>query len=212
MATRKSARKGLKPRKSPVQKRSTETVAVILEAAARILELRGFEGFNTNAIAGKAGVSIGSLYQYFPNKDALLSGLIARECAPLLEIGDELAQSKHCSVAMRAYIRASIRHQMRRPRLAQLIDVAEKREAFQHQVLGTQLRLRGVMERILDLEDAPRVIDKSLASDDLLALIRGLVDAAGERREAESPELLQRVEGAVWGYLQSSVVAKLSPQ
>jgi hypothetical protein len=43
-------------------------------------------------------------------------------------------------------------------------------------------------------------------------LIRGLVDAAGERREAESPELLQRVEGAVWGYLQSSVVAKLSPQ
>ena len=49
------------PRKSPRQSRAESTVSVIVEAAARILERRGFEGFHTNAVAAKAGVSIGSL-------------------------------------------------------------------------------------------------------------------------------------------------------
>jgi hypothetical protein len=62
----------LKPRKMPGQARSQETVSIILEASARILESGGLRGFNTNAIAAKAGVSIGSLYQYFPNKDSIV--------------------------------------------------------------------------------------------------------------------------------------------
>src|SRR5580700_8543077 len=66
----------LEARKAPGQARSQETVAVILEASARILESEGVRGFNTNAIAAKAGVSIGSLYQYFPNKDAIVLALI----------------------------------------------------------------------------------------------------------------------------------------
>jgi AcrR family transcriptional regulator len=102
MTKKRTSHEALKPRKTPLQKRSAETVAVILEAAARILELFGFEGFNTNAIAERAGVSIGSLYQYFPSKDALLSGLIAREVAPLLVVGDELAQIQSCKAALRA--------------------------------------------------------------------------------------------------------------
>ena len=57
----------LKARKVPAQARSQETVTVILEASARILEADGLRGFNTNAIAERAGVSVGSLYQYFPN-------------------------------------------------------------------------------------------------------------------------------------------------
>ncbi len=63
-------------RKLPIQARSQETVTSILEASARILETGGLPGFNTNAVARKAGVSIGSLYQYFPNKDAIVLGLI----------------------------------------------------------------------------------------------------------------------------------------
>ncbi|MCP6571139.1 TetR/AcrR family transcriptional regulator, partial [Klebsiella pneumoniae] len=55
----------------------------MLEAAARILESLGFAGFNTNAVAELAGVSIGSLYQYFPSKDALIVELIRRERAKL---------------------------------------------------------------------------------------------------------------------------------
>ncbi|HEX6243300.1 MAG TPA: TetR/AcrR family transcriptional regulator [Polyangiales bacterium] len=62
-------------RKRPVQQRSRDTVDTILTAAARVLEQRGYAGFNTNRVAERAGVSIGSVYQYFPDKDALLAAL-----------------------------------------------------------------------------------------------------------------------------------------
>lgn len=71
------------PRKRPRQARSVATFEAILEAAARILESLSFAGFNTNAVAELAGVSIGSLYQYFPSKDALIVELIRRERAKL---------------------------------------------------------------------------------------------------------------------------------
>ena len=73
MVKKRAAVEAIKLRKTPPQKRSADTVAVIVEAAARVVELNGFEGFNTNAVAEGAGVSIGSLYQYFPSKDALPS-------------------------------------------------------------------------------------------------------------------------------------------
>lgn len=72
------ARKPVKQRKVPVQKRSQFTVDQILEAAAHIFARRGYAGSTTNHIADKAGVSIGSLYQYFPNKDAILVALLER--------------------------------------------------------------------------------------------------------------------------------------
>lgn len=66
-------------RKRPVQARSRETVAAILEAAAHVFERRGYGGFTTNHVASRAGVSIGSIYQYFPHKDALLAALVERD-------------------------------------------------------------------------------------------------------------------------------------
>lgn len=66
------------PRKRPRQARSRATVDTILEATARVLVKQGFDGLTTNAVAAAAGVSIGSLYQYFPNKEALVSALIDR--------------------------------------------------------------------------------------------------------------------------------------
>lgn len=68
----------LSPRKSPRQSRSAVTVAAILDATARILVERGYAATSTNAVAERAGVSVGSLYQYFPNKDALIAALHAR--------------------------------------------------------------------------------------------------------------------------------------
>jgi len=62
----------VQPRKSPRQARSRETRRAILEAAARVLRAEGPAAFNTNRVAEVAGVSVGSLYQYFPNKAALL--------------------------------------------------------------------------------------------------------------------------------------------
>jgi AcrR family transcriptional regulator len=71
----------LAPRKLPKQARSETTVEAILEAAAQIFERHGYAAGTTNRIAERAGVSIGSLYQYFPNKDAVLVALVRRHLA-----------------------------------------------------------------------------------------------------------------------------------
>jgi Transcriptional regulator len=63
------------PRKRPRQQRSRETVAAIEEAAAQLFDRYGHAATTTNKIAERAGVSIGTLYRYFPNKDALLWSL-----------------------------------------------------------------------------------------------------------------------------------------
>ncbi len=68
----------LAPRKSPTQDRARETVEAILEAAVELFSSRGYARTSTNHIARRAGVSVGSLYQYFPNKDAVLTALLAR--------------------------------------------------------------------------------------------------------------------------------------
>ncbi len=67
-----------KPRKRPLQARSVETVEAILTAAARILVKDGYDATTTNKIATKAGVSIGSLYQYFPSKESIVAALVER--------------------------------------------------------------------------------------------------------------------------------------
>lgn len=105
----------LDPRKSPAQARSIETVRVILEAAARILEARGFEGYTTNAVAERAGVSVGSLYQYFPGKDALTVALIGEETALLVQALATARQMASGREALSLLIGAAVAHQMRRP-------------------------------------------------------------------------------------------------
>jgi AcrR family transcriptional regulator len=70
MATRKKPDVSL--RKTPNQARSVDTMEALLRATAHILEKEGYDRLTTNRVAEKAGVSIGSLYQYFPNKDALV--------------------------------------------------------------------------------------------------------------------------------------------
>lgn len=63
------------PRKKPTQARAQHTVESILRATAHILRTSGWDACNTNAVAKRAGVSIGSLYQYFPSKEALVAAL-----------------------------------------------------------------------------------------------------------------------------------------
>ncbi len=73
------------PRKLPKQNRGQATVEALLTATAHILVREGFEGASTNRVAARAGVSIGSLYQYFPSKEALVAAVQERHVAQMLE-------------------------------------------------------------------------------------------------------------------------------
>lgn len=66
----------VQPRKHPSQARSRALVASLMQATARILMREGWDALTTNGVARAAGVSVGSLYQYFPNKDALMRSLV----------------------------------------------------------------------------------------------------------------------------------------
>jgi len=77
----------VKLRKRPSQARSAWTVDLILQAAAQVLEARGEDALTTKTVAERAGVSIGTLYQYFPNRDAILVALADREAQ---RIGDRM--------------------------------------------------------------------------------------------------------------------------
>lgn len=77
MTTRQTAQ--ISSRKHPKQARSTELVATILEAAIQVLGNEGAARFTTARVAEKAGVSVGSVYQYFPNKAAILFRLQSDE-------------------------------------------------------------------------------------------------------------------------------------
>jgi len=79
----------LKPRKTPLQARSKATVDAILAAAAQVLKRKGYAAATTDRIAERAGVSVGSLYQYFPNKDAILVALAERH----IDTGFELVRA-----------------------------------------------------------------------------------------------------------------------
>lgn len=74
-------RSTITPRKTPAQERSRLTVDAIIQAATYILIKVGWDGLTTNAIAERAGVNIGSLYQFFPNKEAVIAELQRRHAA-----------------------------------------------------------------------------------------------------------------------------------
>lgn len=191
----------LKPRKYPAQPRSVDTVATILEAAARILERHGFAGYNTNAVAELAGVSIGSLYQYFPNKDALVAALVERETAVLLDELSAATADASFLAGRRRMIRAAIAHQMRRPVLARLLDFEEQRLPLGARNERVGQTVANIAISLLGKQGAPHTRNRTVAALDVLAIVKGMVDAAGQRGETDPIALLRRVERAVDGYL-----------
>jgi AcrR family transcriptional regulator len=70
--------RGIQPRRQPMQARSRERVERILDAAAQLLAEDGYDAVKTNSIAKRAGVSIGSVYQFFPNRFAIFNALAER--------------------------------------------------------------------------------------------------------------------------------------
>ena len=94
-------------RRRPQQRRALETVSAVLEAAVRILKREGVDGLTTNRIAEVAGVSIGSVYQYFPDKGAIFSALHRRH----IEAVDRLVAAqltRHAASSLEELMRALI--------------------------------------------------------------------------------------------------------
>jgi AcrR family transcriptional regulator len=84
----------LEPRKSPVQARSTASVDAILEATVQVLLDAGKERLTTTRVAARAGVSIGTLYQYFPNKSALLQAALKRHLDGVTDAVEQACQEQ----------------------------------------------------------------------------------------------------------------------
>ena len=130
------------PRKRPRQARSKATVDSILDATTRVLVKHGFDSLTTNAVATAAGCSIGSLYQYFPNKEALVSALIDRHMEQMnAAILAELTRVAKLPMAeaARAVIELTIRAHAIDPEL--------------HRVLTEQVPRIGKLARLRELDE-----------------------------------------------------------
>ncbi len=132
------ARKPLvKPRKCASQRRSRATVDALVEATARVLVREGFHKASTNRIAEVAGVSVGSLYQYFPSKEALVAAVIERHTGELMRtVRTELAQivALPLEQGVRALIGVAVKAHRVDPRL--------------HRVLAEQIPRVGKLEQV----------------------------------------------------------------
>jgi AcrR family transcriptional regulator len=190
----------LKPRKLPQQGRSRQTVEKILNAAAHILSDRGLEGFNTNAVAEQAELSIGSLYQYFPDKDTLTATLIRRHAAAFLtELQSAIAKTDtDFDDRIRALVRVAVAQQLMQPQLARLLDVEAMRLPLDQETQVTQVAITEVIATILREANYENISEQT---QDLVAIARGLIDTAGTVGEVDITNLEERVYRAIFGYL-----------
>ena len=91
----KSTSIALEPRKAPQQSRSVATVEAIYEATIQVLLKSGQDRLTTVNVAERAGVSVGTLYQYFPNKQALLLALLERHMLRTAKVVDDVCAANH---------------------------------------------------------------------------------------------------------------------
>jgi len=125
------------PRKSAIQERSRATVDALVEATARILVKEGFDKASTNRIAEVAGVSVGSLYQYFPGKEALVAAVIERHQQEIMQtVRGELAEvlAEPVEKAMRMLVAIAVKAHRVDPKL--------------HRVLAEQIPRVGKLEKL----------------------------------------------------------------
>jgi AcrR family transcriptional regulator len=171
-----------KPRKQPRQERAKATVDSILEATARILVKHGFDGLTTNAVAEAAGVSIGSLYQYFPNKEALVTALLERHMeemnasvlAELTRVAKlPMAEAARCVVELtiRAHAIDPELHQVLTGEMARVGRLAKFREL-------DQLSSRMVAGLLAARKDELAIRDPELAAFMLVSTIESVIHRA----------------------------------
>jgi AcrR family transcriptional regulator len=186
------------PRKSASQERSRLTVDALLEATARVLMKEGYDRASTNKIAAVAGVSIGSLYQYFPSKEALVAAVIDRHMHEMFQ----LVRDALVKVAIRPIEVAA------RELVSVMID-AHRVNPKLHGVLAEQVPRTGRLENIEAMEreayalvrayleahrDELDVADPDVAAFICVTAVEGLTHAAVVRRpESLTDEKAERL-------------------
>ena len=181
------------------------THEALLEAATRILERDGLAAFTTNRVAEVAGVSIGSLYQYNPNKDALVTALIERAQAQLTQALSTLVAvltNARLAPVLRALATFAVDQQYTRPQLAAALDSEERRLPVQDILSAAEDALVQIVSDFLHAhraELAPSV--PSTAARDCVVITKALVEAEIAQRRAAPPDLEDRIVHALTGYL-----------
>lgn len=198
----------LEARKAPKQARSLATVQAILTAGARVLARESLAGFNTNRIAEVAGVSVGSLYQYFPNKAALAVALIEQErerLAVALEAAVASVSDLPLLEGLGRLARLAIEQQFQDPVFAAALDHEERRLPLGTRLASSESRLVGAILQFLEdhrdeLVPFPDGSPEEVARD-LLLITRVLVEADAHGGQGAPPSLHPRLVRALAGYL-----------
>jgi len=150
-------------RKNPTQARAQLTVGIILDAAAQILQSEGEAHFNTNRVAEKAGFSIGTLYQYFPNKNSIIEAIAERERIAI-EMSIQRALLEGWPHTIEEFLRIIIR---------QIINAFGRRQKLRRFIIIQMIRLdlfMPVLKEVDRISETVSVLLQKNQSDDYLPL------------------------------------------
>lgn len=174
------------------------TVAAILEGAAQVLEQEGIDGFTTNAIARRAGVSIGTLYQYYPDKAAIAAALSREVRAGLVARIAKAAQAARAvplEEGLRLLVVASLQNDAARPRFARWLDVLEAHLGLnREEAASIDQELMTVVTSFLEAKFAGASHAMLVeVADEIRATTGALTDAALRRGAPLERELAERI-------------------
>lgn len=176
-----SSKGTINPRKRPKQARSRATVDAILEAAAQVFCAHGYAGGTTDRVAERAGVSIGSLYQYFPNKESLLLSLATQHMDEGFDLIHrllaEVAKSQPAlKIMLRQFVEALIELHDQAPQLHRvLFNEAPLPPAFVEEKEAREAEFAEKLQLLLAAYPEIQVRNTALAAYMLVQTIEGLV-------------------------------------
>lgn len=199
------------PRRSPVPRRSRNTVAAILDAAARIFAKHGYARGTTNRIAERAGVSIGSLYEYFPSKDAILIALteahIAEAQGMLRETTGELAREpRDLEGTVRAIVTTTVALHEAAPDLHRVFfEQALRSPRIRSLEAAAERRAIAWWERYLRAQREIPVRDPALAATMVFQTIETMTHKVVIHGDGSTPmdRYVEEIVALVVGYLRS---------
>ena len=195
------------PRKMPTQARAQETVEAILAATKKVLVKDGYEAASTNRVAEMAGVSIGSLYQYFPSKAALVSELIERHLTRMFEVLSATAQgggTASIEEAARTVIRAVFAAHRVNPRLHRVLLEQMPRLGKGADVDAFEHRTQAIIEAFLTAHAGElRPKNVALAARVAVLAVRGVTlwTVMRSAEELDNEELVDEITDMVIRYL-----------